>query len=347
MKIGVICPSEIALRRFMPALKMIAEAEFIGIGVCNVYERFGENQPDKQTINRTLRSEYAKAQTFIDLYGGKIFDGYESIVNSNEIEALYIPLPPALHYQWAKKALLNGKHVLVEKPSTISARDTKELISIAEKKHLALHENYMFKFHNQLKTIDSIIKSGEIGDIRLYRINFGFPMRAINDFRYDRSLGGGALIDAGGYTLKYALHLLGDTASFQYATMNYVDGYEVDIYGSAALVNDKGVTAQIAYGMDNNYKCELEVWGSKGSLITDRVLTAPVDYIPSAIIRKGNVNEQRKLPSDDAFQKSIKHFIKCIDDQDICRKNHYEILRQAEMVDKFREIAEKCHFIYY
>ena len=121
----------------------------------------------------------------------------------------------------------------------------------------------MFAFHNQLKEIAQIIERGEIGDVRLYRISFGFPQRAVNDFRYNKELGGGALIDAGGYTIKYAAMLLGETAHITAAQMNYTDEFEVDIYGSATLVNQDGATAQIAFGMDNSYKCELEVWGSK------------------------------------------------------------------------------------
>ena len=65
-------------------------------------------------------------------------DDVDTIINSSDIEALYIPLPPGLHYKWAKKALEAGKHVLVEKPSTTSLSDTRNLISIAKEKGLAL-----------------------------------------------------------------------------------------------------------------------------------------------------------------------------------------------------------------
>lgn len=339
MKIGVICPSEIAFRRFMPALKEIDALEFVGIGVCSVDERFGDNMPDKATIKEILDCEREKAQSFIDNYGGKIFSSYENIVTSNEIDALYIPLPPALHYKWAKAALSNNKHVLVEKPATISLKDTEDLTKTADSNTLALHENYMFVFHEQLNALDNIISSGEIGDIRLYRISFGFPMRANNDFRYNKLLGGGALIDAGGYTLKYAERLLGNTARIKYAQLNGIDGFDVDIYGSAALVNDDGVTAQISFGMDNNYKCELEAWGSKGCLYTSRVLTAPVGFIPQVTIRKGNVDKNYDLPSDDAFKKSIEHFLGCISNEKIRKKSYSLICRQAKLVEEFRKMA--------
>lgn len=339
MKLGIICPSEIALRRFMPAIQNINDIEFVGLGVCNETERFGEQLPEKFIVDIVMNAEHEKANLFIKEYGGKIFNGYQTIVESNEIEAIYIPLPPALHYKWAKLALECGKQVLVEKPSTISTKDTYDLVRIADTKGLAIHENYMFVFHQQLQDIKEIVDSGEIGEVRLYRISFGFPKRAANDFRYNKFLGGGALIDAGGYTIKYASMLLGKTAKLVYAQMNYTDEFKVDMYGSAAMVNEKGLTAQIAFGMDNNYKCELEVWGSKGCLTTGRVLTAPVGFVPTVTIRKGNEEEIRKLSADDAFGKSIKHFLLCMTDEETRRDNYDALIKQTELVEQFRRLA--------
>lgn len=336
MRIGVLCPAEIAIRRFMPALQSISELEYIGVGVNSASERYGSHLPEQNVINSMLENENKKANNFFEQYGGKIFGSYEEMITSNEIDAIYIPLPPALHFKWAKLALENGKHVLVEKPSTVSVRETKELVSIARQHRLALHENYMFAFHAQLAAIDSIIENGEIGNVRLIRISFGFPMRTVNDFRYNKSLGGGALIDAGGYTIKYAARLLGDTAKICCAQMNYIDGYNVDMYGSATMKNDMGLTAQLAFGMDNNYKCELEVWGSKGCLTTGRVLTAPAGFVPQVTIRNGNTEVVKDLPSDDAFKKSILKFYACTYDEKMKEANYSEMIRQAELVEEFR-----------
>jgi hypothetical protein len=334
MRIGIICPSEIAFRRFMPALTACKTFEYAGVAVADAEEWGG-------TLTEEMRNtELAKAQNFVDNYGGKIFGSYTELIESSDVDAVYLPLPPALHYKWGKKVLENGKHLFLEKPSTTSASDTNELILLAKKKNLAIHENYMFAFHNQIQAVNDLVASGEIGDVRLYRVSFGFPRRAANDFRYNKSLGGGALIDAGGYTIKYATMLLGESAEIKYAQMDYTDEFDVDIYGSATLTNSDGVTAQIAYGMDNNYKCELEVWCSKGFLTTGRILTAPVGFVPEMTIRKGNEDEVRKLPSDDSFGKSIVKFAECITNTQVRNENFKAILKQAELVDKFRKLAE-------
>lgn len=331
-RIGIICPSEIAFRRFLPALKEAACFEYAGVAIANKEEFVGATE-------EVLAKERAKAQTFVDNYGGKIYEGYRNLIESNDIDAVYLPLPPGLHYQWAKVALVSGKHILVEKPCTTALANTQDLIQEAGDKQLAVHENYMFAFHDQLKAINDIVVSGEIGDVRLYRVSFGFPMRAQNDFRYNKALGGGALLDCGGYTFKCASLLLGPTAKMKYAQSNNIDGFSVDMYGSAALVNDKGVTAQVAFGMDHNYKCELEVWGSKGTLYTNRILTAPAGLVPEVIIRKGNDEEKRNLPADDAFKKSILHFCHCIEDATVRQENYNTLLRQAQLVESFKEMA--------
>ena len=331
-RIGIICPSEIAFRRFLPALKEAECFDYAGVAIASKEEYIGATE-------EILAKEKEKALTFVDTYGGKIYEGYKTLIQSADVDAVYLPLPPGLHYQWAKEAVAAGKHILVEKPCTTAMATTEELLKYAEDKGLAVHENYMFAFHDQMKAVDDIVISGEIGDVRLYRISFGFPMRAQNDFRYNKTLGGGALLDCGGYTLKYASMLLGPTAQIKYAQSNYIKGFSVDMYGSAAMVNDEGVTAQIAFGMDHNYKCELEVWGSKGTLYTNRILTAPAGLIPEVVIRKGNEDEKRNLPADDAFKKSILHFCDCIENDKVRKANYETLLRQARLVEDFKRLA--------
>lgn len=341
MKIGIICPSNIAMSRFLPALRRLPDFEFAGIGVCGRSEVEGAAGMSDAEIDHIIAGQQAKALEVTSEYGGVIYHSYEETALSPDIEALYIPLPPALHYRWAKIALLHGKHVMVEKPSTIAYKDSRELVDIAERNHLALHENYMFVFHRQIDEIAELIQSGRIGEVRLYRISFGFPRRSTGDFRYQKSLGGGALLDAGGYTIRYACSLLGNSARLVYAKMNYTPEFDADLYGSGALVNDEGVTAQISFGMDNSYKCELEVWGSKGTLVTNRVLTAPAGYVPSAVIHDADGDQMIEFSADDTFVKSIEYFAQCTVSHEERSASYSSILNQSRMIDDFRTLAQQ------
>lgn len=324
----------------MPALQKVEGMSFSAIAIASPKEWFGDlSTLSEQQIEEQQSRERAKAQTFIEQYGGEIIVGYEALVSSSNIDAIYIPLPPALHHKWAKLALLNGKHVFVEKPSTTSLEDTMDLISVASEKGLTLHENYMFVYHSQLEEIQTLVRSGEIGDVRLYRITFGFPRRAANDFRYNKALGGGALLDAGGYCMKYANWLLGGDAHVVTAQANYIDEFEVDMYGSATMKNTDGHIAQIAFGMDNDYRCDIEVWGSTGTITSGRILTAPEGFVPSYTIKKNQEIETRQLSADDAFLKSIQRFVECVEESDVRQEEYALMKKQEELVEEFKNYA--------
>lgn len=312
INLGILGCAEIAYRRFMPATKNIKD-----LNVIVVAEEY----------------DTSKLTAFAEEYGVETETSFLNVINRKDIDAVYIPQPPALHYKWAKIALESGKHVLVEKPSTISYEDSKDLVNIAKKTKLALHENYMFQYHSQIEKIINLIDEGTIGEPRLYRANFGFPLRQANDFRYNKILGGGALIDAGGYTAKLATLLLGESIKVETAKFNYIDGYEVDMFGSASFVNDDGQVCQVSYGMDCFYQCSLEAWGNKGKLLTDRIFTAPPGYCPSVIVDTKDGRQEIRLEADSHFEKSILEFLQEIECDEKREKMYKEVIRQAKLLE--------------
>lgn len=314
MKIGILGTADIAFRRFLPALQKCEAFTYAGVA------------------SRTPE----KGKRFVETFGGQVYDGYDALLADDNIEAVYVPLPPALHYEWGKKVLLSGKHLLMEKPFTTNLQHTEELLQLAEEKGLAVHENYMFLYHSQLAYIKKLISDGELGDIRLYRMSFGFPKRAEGDFRYNKALGGGALLDCGGYPVRLALELLGETARVTQAKLVQPAGYEVDLFGNAVLENDDGLCAQISFGMDNAYQCQLEVWGSKQTLIAPRIFTAGDGFSPTICFKSSQDETQEKLPADDQFLHSIEQFGRLVT-QEVPRANGYNAIRaQSNLTGQIR-----------
>lgn len=315
IKLGILGCSEIAFRRFMPATEKVDTLQVVAIA----------EEYDK-----------TKLEIFCGKYDLEIADDFDNLISRKDLDAIYIPQPPSLHYKWAKAALENGKHVLVEKPSTTSLEQSTELVEIARSRGLALHENYMFQYHNQIAEILELINCGEVGEPRLYRANFGFPLRPANDFRYVKSLGGGALIDAGGYTAKLATLMLGSTIKLDASSLNTLEGYEIDMFGSASFSNKEGLVFQVGYGMDCYYQCSLEVWGNAGKLHTNRIFTAPDGYVPTVIIEKADEKKVINLSSDSHFEKSIREFIEEISNS-VKRESMYnDILLQARLMSEMR-----------
>ena len=314
IRIGVLGPADIALRRMVPAILKSNTFTYAGVAV----------RPS---------GNHEKAERFRKEFGGRIWDSYESMLESDDIDAVYIALPPALHYEWGKMALECGKHVLLEKPFTISKVQTKELTDIASAKRLAVTENFAFIYHDQVKQIRNVMESGRIGDIRVIRSNFGFPFRGGGDFRYVKELGGGALLDCGCYTLRLASLLLGDSMKIDSSVLHAMEGFDVDIYGGITAINDAGVIAQLSFGMDQQYCCELEVWGSKGCIVSPRIFTPPAELEIELTLKCGTDTEIIKVSPQDQFLSSLEAFGEMIRD-DGSRNGSYEnIINQSRYVE--------------
>ena len=317
MKIAILGAANIAFQRFLPALEKFPSLEYAGVA---------SRMPEK-------------AKRFEDAFGGVTYPSYEAVLNDPAIEAVYLPLPPALHAMWGERALAAGKHVLMEKPFTSLLTDTKKLLGMAEERRLAIYENYMFLHHSQLAKIREFVSDGELGELRLYRISFGIPRRDSSDFRYQKALGGGALLDCGGYPLRLARELLGSSARVVQAELQTPAGEEVDIFGNAVVQNDDGMCAQISFGIDNAYQCRLEIWGSKGTLIAPRVFTAGAGVKPRIILQSSMDEKKFVLAEDDHFLHSIEAFFNLIGDPKHQKKQRDAILHQAELVDAVKQLA--------
>lgn len=310
MTIGVLGTADIAFRRFLPALKKCPEFTYAGVA------------------SRTPE----KTERFVEAYGGQGYPTYEALLDDRSIDAVYVPLPPALHYEWGRRVLLAGKHLFMEKPFTTNLTETEALLALAEEKGLAVHENYMFLYHSQLQKVKGLIADGTLGEIRLIRAAFGFPKRDGDDFRYKKALGGGALLDCGGYPVRLALELLGESAKVTQARLVQPEGYEVDLFGNAVLENDDGLCAQLSFGMDNAYQCQLEVWGSKMTLIAPRIFTAGSEFAPPIILRSSSGKETLPLEADDQFLGSIREMKRLTVDRTNQERQRKLIQRQAECI---------------
>lgn len=330
IRIGVLGTAGIAERRMIPAILKSPCMEYVGTAIATREETGTECTEEEFTPIRRRKEE--KAKHFQEKFGGGTIVGYEAMLRRKDIDAVYIPLPPALHFRWILLALRYGKHVLSEKPLTVSEEQTQIVVKEAKAKGLALIENYGFIYHNQMKLIRETIASGKIGDLRLIRAAFCFPHRDETDFRYNSALGGGALLDCGGYTVKAATYLMGNSAKVVCSNMVTTPGHEVDIYGSATLQDDDGLCAQLSFGMDNAYLCELEILGSTGNVKAGRAYTAPDGFSAPIILRSGNKTEEL-FAADDQFARTVDEFIDCITDPSRRTAEYEHLLVQSRLVE--------------
>ena len=334
LRIGVLGPADIAKRRMIPALVASDMCEYVGVAVATTDERGEVSTPD--AASGAYKKGLQKAEAIRDEFGGVIFEGFDSLLSSSEADAIYIALPPYLHARWGEAVLRAGKHLLMEKPFTVSFDETSKLIDIAKQFGLAVIENFGFVYHPQIKKVMEIIDSGSIGEVRLIRTNFGFPHRGPDDFRYKKELGGGAVLDCGCYTLKLATLLLGEEMRIAgHELFRQDDG--LDISGTITALGNTGIPAQLSFGMDQQYCCNLEIWGTKGSIISPRIFTAPAGYEVELIVTRGMETEKVIVEGADQFALVAEKLAELTDDRAGRSAMYNRILAQSRFVEKILE----------
>lgn len=150
--------------------------------------------------NRT----HQKALDFADRYGvPKVYDQIDEVFEDEAVDIIYITSPHNTHYEFMKKALEHGKHILVEKSITLNSRELDEMIALAAEKKLILAEAMTIWHMPIYKKLWEIIQSGQLGKVQIITMNFGsFKEYDMSNRFFNMNLAGGAMLDIGVYALS-------------------------------------------------------------------------------------------------------------------------------------------------
>jgi predicted dehydrogenase len=163
---------------------------------------------DDVEVAAVAARDRSRAQAFAARYGvPAVHDSYDGLLADPSLDAVYIPLPNGLHAQWTLAALKAGKHVLCEKPFTSNAAQAREVAAVADGTDLVVMEAFHYRYHPLARRMAELAGGGKLGRIQRVEAAMCFPLPRFSDIRYDFSLAGGALMDAGCYAV-HALRLL-------------------------------------------------------------------------------------------------------------------------------------------
>jgi len=152
----------------------------------------------------------SKARMFADENCVENAYNYQKIVNSSEIDVIYVATTHNFHFDNARLALKHGKHVLIEKSFTVNAKEARELARIAREKNLFLMEAMWVRFLPSLKLLKNKIQNHEIGEVKLFNISFGgFVPPEYEKRLKDPAMAGGVTLDMGIYPISFVCYLLG------------------------------------------------------------------------------------------------------------------------------------------
>lgn len=202
------------------------------------------------------------------------FGDFDQMCASDELDAIYIGTPHTTHFALAKRGLQSGKHVMCEKPLTMSAEEAEELGALARKNHLFLMEAMWMKFTPGMQKAMELIRSGAIGEPRFLQAGLGYAVPKDGPKRYfDPELGGGALYDMGIYPITLAQMIFGEVESIVASGDMREDG--VDMHEAYLLNFADGATAQLVTSITFFVPPKGWLAGTKGSIEFNQPLWSP------------------------------------------------------------------------
>src|SRR5262245_37098996 len=207
----------------------------------------------------------------------RVYPTYAELLADPEVEAVYVPLPNALHRPWVERAAAAGKHVLCEKPLAATAADAEAMAAACAKARVVLMEAYMTPFHPRARAVEALVAARRLGALRFARAAFTGVLQRRDDHRWRPDMGGGCLLDVGIYCVAPLLAAAGRPPARVEATA-VLSHSGVDASVSGWLDWGDGFTAAIECSFEAPERQSLEIVGTEAAVLVDRAFTpGPAD----------------------------------------------------------------------
>ena len=234
------------------------------LSTANITDKLLDSGTDQEFVavgsrDGTRAEAYAREKGIARAHGS-----YEALLADPDVDAIYNPLPNALHVEWSIRALEAGKHVLCEKPLSRRPEDVDRAFDVAEREGRVLAEAFMWRHHPQVARARELLDDGAIGDLRIIRAHFAFPAADPDDIRLQPSLDGGGLMDVGCYCVSGCRTLAGAEPERAWAEL-VPGGHGVDIALAATLRFPGDVLAHLDCGLSYPGGSLLAAAGTEGS----------------------------------------------------------------------------------
>lgn len=277
-----------------------------------------------------------RADVFAGKYGcKKAYGSYEELVMDKKVDLIYIATPHSEHYENARLCILNGKPVLCEKAFTANAAQAEELIELAREKEVFIAEAMWTRYMPMLTTIQEVLGSGIIGELKTLTANLGYVIDAVPRLQ-DPSLAGGALLDVGVYTLNFASMIFGNNiagieSSCTYSktgvdeqnsmTIRYLDGKMAVLNSSMVSLSDrKGV-----------------IYGTKGFAVVDNINN--FEAVTVYDIHYKQIASYKRPKQISGYEYEVEACLKALDANELecIQMPHSESLRMMKIMDELRK----------
>ena len=272
------------------------------------------NPAIRASRNGTLQAvgsrDAGRAESFARAGGFAAHHGsYEALLTDSDVDAVYIPLPNALHRRWTIAAAEHGKDVLCEKPLALTASEAREMTAAARANDVLLMEAFMYRFHPRTEAMVRLVREGAVGSLRSIRSTFTFRLKRAADIRLSAALGGGALMDVGCYCVNASRTIAGNEPVEVQAWATWGgDGVDTELAGALRFADGLVARFDCALTMD---RCEaLQVAGTDGHLTSAAAFVANLQGVSLVHVRGPDV-QALPFAGVHQYQLMVEHFADC------------------------------------
>ena len=238
------------------------------LGAGRIAEKFctALNTVEGATAYAIASRDGKKAKAYATKFkAARFYNNYDDLMQDENVDIIYIATPHAFHYEQTMACIKNGKHVLCEKPMSLTYSQTAAMINAAKENKVFLMEGMWTACMPFIEKIKQLIDADVIGKLQYVSADFGFKAPVDLESRlFNKSLGGGSMMDVGIYPLFLATCLLGEPSLIK--AVSQLSITDVDEYINIVLQYPDGQSAHLLSSIQFNTAIEAEIIGTKGSI---------------------------------------------------------------------------------
>ncbi|MDB4914308.1 MAG: oxidoreductase domain protein [Gemmatimonadetes bacterium] len=292
---GVMGVADIAIHKVIPAMQASAHTPVVAIA--------SRDLDKSRTAAKALGIE-------------KAYGSYEELLADPDIDAIYNPLPNHMHVPWSVKAAAAGKHVLCEKPLSLTTTEARELLAVRDRTGVQIAEAFMVRTHPQWAAVRELIAEGRIGELRLVVGHFSYFRRDPRDIRSNPEWGGGALMDIGCYPITLSRWLFDEEPTEVIATLDRDPDMKIDRLVSGLLRFPSGQASFTCAGQLVSHQ-RMQVYGTEGRIEIEIPYNAPADrecriFVDDGSKFAGEAAEVISLPAVDQYRLQGERFSEAV-----------------------------------
>lgn len=272
-------------------------------------------------VGQDWDEEYKKCPLPVTCY-----DSYEEGLKHFQGDFVYVSTVNSTHVAYAKEALKAGYHTIIDKPATTTFAEAQELVALAEIRHLFVGESTVYLEHPQLTTVKQIFADNNDAP-KLLTVHFTMPPFQPNNFRYQKSLGGGAIMDTAPYAVSVARYFFGAEPERVSCVVNERQSDGLDIEYSLLMQYPDGRAMIGHFGFNTEYINQVFLSGNRTNITVNRIFTIP-DTLENEI-QVTHMNEQRivKVPAGNNFELYLRRTLQTLS------SGNYEAAYEALLSD--------------